>query len=122
MNQTEWKELIEEVELHILKLEKASLSVGELFYDAMQPQTIEVFTQYLNGFYDIAHAIAVTVENSEFFAPDLKNNSEQYVAGLFNQFEQMKTLINQERFVSLADILKYEIPGHLEKILSALKE
>ncbi|MGI2296582.1 hypothetical protein [Paenibacillus sp. GXUN7292] len=122
MNHTEWNELVQEVELHIIKLEQASLSVGELFYDSIEPKTLEVFSQYLKGFYDISHAIAVTVENGESFIPSLKEKTEQHVNELFNQFEQMKLLLNQERFVSLADIMKYEIPSHLQKILVVLKE
>jgi len=122
MNQLEWNELMVEIEQYIFKLDKASKSVGELFYESIGPETIQIFTQYLTGFYDISQAIAAAVENSEHYAPNLKAKAEPHVLELFKQFEQMKLLLSQERLVSLGDIMKFEIPEILQRILNALKE
>ncbi|MHA6481275.1 hypothetical protein ACX1C1_05130 [Paenibacillus sp. strain BS8-2] len=121
MNQAEWKEMADEVKQYIMNLEQASRSVGDLLYDGLQADTIVIFQQYLNGFFDISQAIIITVESSVEFAPALRESVMLHVQELMLLPEQFQLLLSQERWVALADILKYEIPEQLQKISSAMK-
>jgi hypothetical protein len=122
MNQAEWVEMASEVEQYITNLEQASRSVGELFYDGLQEETIDIFQQYLTGFVEISQAIIVTLESSVEFVPSMKDRAMPYVQDLMLQLEQFQLFLSQERWVSLADTLKFEIPQQLQTISSAMKE
>lgn len=122
MNQMEWEEMIGEVQQYMIRLEQASQSMGELFYDGLQDETIEIFKQYLSGFVEISQAIIVAVESSAEFVPSIKERAMPCVEDLMQQLEQFQLLLSQERWVALADTLKFEIPQQLQNISSAMKE
>lgn len=122
MNQVEWEEMVIEVEQYIIKLENASLSVGELLYDGLQVETTEIFQRYLTGFLEISQAIIVTAESSVEFVPLFKDRVMPFINDLLSQTEQFQLLLSQERWVGLADLLKYEIPQKLQSISTAMKE
>lgn len=122
MDRTEWENMIKEIDQYIINLQAASVSVGELFYDPVSKETVEIFSNYLTGFYDIAQAISVTVENSEPFLPALKSNISSQINELFSYFEKMQGFLMKDRFTMLADLLKYEVPKQLQTILTTIKE
>lgn len=122
VNRNEWDELVIETEQYIYKLKKASVSVGELFYDGYQIESTEIFHNYLNGYLEISQAIIVTVESSVEFIPSLTEKFMPFIQELVSYLEKLQLLFSNERLVELADTMKYELPKHLEELSIAFKE
>lgn len=122
MLKSDWYELVKEVETYLYNLQKASTSVGDLFYDNISIETIEVLETYLRGYDDITKCLYMVTEESTPFDQNFKETFNNDVEQLFKYTEHIKTIVQQEHFVQLADLMKYEITEHINNVVAKLKE
>lgn len=122
MNNIEWIENAKEVQTYLYKLEKASLSVGELFYENLNLEAVQVLETYLKGYFDIARAFEFIIESGEELNSDLKPSLTPYLEIMNGHMSKIQKFVAEERLVELADFLKYEIAEEISKIDKQLKE
>jgi len=115
-------DVMDDIIEYIAKLEKASLSVGELFYEHVTSETHQILDNYFRGCNDLAHVLVATLENSQEIAPQINVAVMPSVMELMEQFATIQLLLIEGRSVELADLLKYEIPPKLQHIAKLLEE
>lgn len=117
-----WNEIIDEIEQYIPKLVAASDSVGELFYEPLNEQSSQLFSQYITGMSNLIKTMMMTLNDAVDHAPQMIERSTPVLQSISSFVAGIENALEKQKFVDVADIIKYEIVEQLNLLLVAIKE
>lgn len=117
-------EIIEEIKAFLPRLHKASDSVSELFYDQMNPESWEVFSQVVAGIDDLYQTLNAASNGLLDYGVDygLQNILKQAASAIEIRFAQLNIQLDLNRHLAVGDIIRYEFMPLIEELYNDLGE
>lgn len=122
ISNTLFNEIVDDIEQYIPKLITASHSIGDLFYEPLTNEGSQFFSDYITGLSNLIQTVMMTLKDAADHAPSMIEPVTYALQAIPEQVAELEKALAQQQFVHVADILKYELADHLDKLLQALKE
>lgn len=117
-----WNEINDEIEQYIPKLIAASESIGELFYEPLNEESSQLFSQYITGMSNLIQMLLMTLNDAVDHAPQMIEHVTPALQSITTNIKDIEQSMEKEQYVHVGDMLKYEIVEQLNRLSTALKE
>lgn len=117
-----WNEINDEIEQYIPKLIAASDSIGELFYEPLNEESSQLFSQYITGMSNLIQMLLMTLNDAVDHAPQMIEHVTPVLQSITTNIKDIEQSMEKEQNVHVGDMLKYEIVEQLNRLSTALKE